>query len=85
MLRHVPSVPWCLLFVCLFAAGGARWTEITANAPWAGRYGHTTVIDSKGTIYVMGGRSGSTYLNDVWQSKDGGEAALMCVCVCARA
>jgi len=30
------------------------------------------VIDSKGTIYVMGGRSGSTYLNDVWQSKDGG-------------
>jgi hypothetical protein len=43
------------------------------TAPWAARFGHTTVIDAvSGAIYVIGGLYGSTYLNDVWVSTDGG-------------
>ncbi len=43
------------------------------TAPWAARYGHTTVIDAAGAIYVIGGYSYSgTYLHDVWVSTDGG-------------
>jgi hypothetical protein len=48
------------------------WRCRTASAPWAGRYGHTSVIDAAGAIYVIGGNYGDTYLNDVWASTDGG-------------
>jgi hypothetical protein len=49
------------------------WTCRTAKAEWAARYGHTTVIDAAGAIYVIGGRdfTGTDY-NDVWVSTDGG-------------
>jgi hypothetical protein len=30
------------------------------------------VIDTYGTIYVLGGYNGTTYFNDVWVSTDGG-------------
>ncbi len=48
-----------------------------AHAPWAGRYGHTTVIDAAGAIYVLGGVGDSKTsfnpdFNDVWVSTDGG-------------
>ncbi len=48
-----------------------------ANAPWAARSWHTTVVDAAGAIYVIGGLSfrtgeGTIYLNDVWGSIDGG-------------
>ncbi len=44
-----------------------------ANAPWAGRSGHTSVIDAAGAIFVIGGYGGyPTYFNDVWKSTDGG-------------
>ena len=43
-----------------------------ANAPWAARYGHTSVIDAAGAIYVIGGFDGSTRFRDVWASTDGG-------------
>ncbi len=48
------------------------------TAPWAGREGHTTVIDAAGAIYVIGGHYfnitnyNETYYNDVWASSDGG-------------
>ena len=52
---------------------GASWTSRTATAPWAARYGHTTVIDAvSGAIYVIGGYGGGTFLQDVWASTDGG-------------
>ncbi len=60
-------------FACVHA--GATWTSRTTSAPWAGRQGHTTVVDAAGAIYVIGGSSGSsstTYYNDVWASTDGG-------------
>jgi hypothetical protein len=44
------------------------------TAPWAGRSGHTSVIDAAGAIYVIGG-SGTGYTTcfaDVWVSTDGG-------------
>jgi hypothetical protein len=48
----------------------------TMTAPWAGRYGHTSVVDAAGAIYVIGGLSERdgiyTYYHDVWVSTDGG-------------
>ncbi len=55
------------------SAAGAMWRCRTASAPWAGRQGHTTVVDAAGAIYVIGGVGFSgAYLNDVWASTDGG-------------
>ena len=42
-----------------------------AKAPWARRYGHTSVVDAAGAIYVIGGSSYSDY-NDVWVTTDKG-------------
>jgi hypothetical protein len=58
-------------------AAGVTWTARTTSAPWAGRYGHETVVDSAGAIYIIGGSSvigglSGTYYNDVWVSTDKG-------------
>ncbi len=46
------------------------------TAPWAARFGHTSVIDASGAIYVIGGVGGTypnyIYFHDVWVSTDGG-------------
>jgi hypothetical protein len=49
------------------------WSQRTANADWATRTGHTSVIDATGAIYVLGGSSGISK-NDVWRGTAGGEA-----------
>ncbi len=53
-------------------AAGVTWSLVTSNAPWAGRWGHTTVIDAAGTIYLIGGEAATGALNDVWSSADKG-------------
>jgi hypothetical protein len=55
-------------------AAGITWTSRTAKAPWAGRRGHTSVVDAAGAIYVIGGLLGISgiYYRDVWASTDGG-------------
>jgi hypothetical protein len=47
---------------------------VTANAPWAARAQHTSVIDAAGAIYVIGGIGGNTYtaFKDVWAGTDDG-------------
>ena len=62
----VPSAGSCAL------AAGATWTSRTPRAQWAARYGHTSVIDAAGAIYVIGGNSGTTFYKDVWVSTDKG-------------
>ncbi len=58
------------------SAAGVTWTSRTLKAEWAGRYGHTTVIDANsGAIYVIGGRDFDTYYSDVWVSPDRGARA----------
>jgi hypothetical protein len=57
----------------------------TTSAPWGRRYGHTSVVDAVGAIYVIGGDDGGNYPNyiyasgtsyqDVWASTDGGARA----------
>ena len=42
------------------------------TAPWAARFGHTTVVDAAGAIYVIGGYGNGTFYSDVWVSTDGG-------------
>ena len=55
-------------------AAGATFNNRTTSAPWAARYGHTSVIDAAGAIYVLGGTAGTTGpdYQDVWASTDGG-------------
>ncbi len=53
-------------------AAGTAWRPVIASAPWAARYGHTTVIDAASAIYVLGGRNSGTVYNDVWVSTDRG-------------
>ncbi len=61
---------------------GTTWTLVIASAPWAARFGHTSVVDAAGAIYVLGGRDGNNaYLKDVWASTDQGARACACVCV----
>ncbi len=50
-------------------AAGVTWTSRTTSAPWAGRAGHTSVIDAAGAIYIIGG---CCFFDDVWTSTDGG-------------
>jgi hypothetical protein len=51
---------------------GVTWSLRAASAAWGGRSAHTSVIDSTGAIYVIGGSAGSTYYQDVWVSTNGG-------------
>jgi hypothetical protein len=82
MARPPPRVGGRARFVAFGATGRARarsaagvtWTCRTASAPWAGRTGHTSVVDAAGAIYVIGGGTGD-YFNDVWASTDGGARA----------
>jgi hypothetical protein len=56
-------------------AAGVNWTCRTASAGWAGRWGHTSVVDAAGAIYVIGGYAGGIVFHDVWASADGGARA----------
>jgi hypothetical protein len=58
---------------------GVTWREMTADAPWERRSGHSAIV-FKGWIYVLGGGngddaaiggSGRKVFNDVWRSRDG--------------
>ncbi len=56
-------------------AAGVSWTTAIASAPWAGRRGHTSVIDAAGAIYVIGGTSSDNstiFFSDMQKSIDGG-------------
>jgi hypothetical protein len=69
-LRSVPSAGSRAL------AAGITFTNRTLTAEWAGRDGHTSVIDATGAIYVIGGQNhsagGTTFYKDVWASTNGG-------------
>ena len=61
---------------------GASWTCMTANATWAVRSEHTSVVDAAGHIYVLGGGNDNgtsyVYYSDVWRSADQGAAPHRC-------
>ncbi len=55
------------------SAAGRTFTSRTLKAEWVGRYGHTSVIDAAGAIYVIGGTANcGPNFNDVWVSNDRG-------------
>ncbi len=70
----VRSAGLCVLAgIARIRPAGATWTGRATGAPWAARYGHTSVIDAAGAIYVIGGQGGgSTLYRDVWVSINGG-------------
>lgn len=56
---------------------GVNWVQVTANAPWAARQGHTSFVFNN-RIWVVGGQKvglggpfSIAFLNDVWSSTDG--------------
>jgi hypothetical protein len=54
---------------------GATWMLMNADAGWADRFGHTSVVMSDDSIVIMGGSSYSnigSFLNDTWRSTDYG-------------
>ena len=58
--------------------GGATWTEValTSGTKFSARDGHSSVAIGSGPhegIYVIGGFDGTSRLDDVWKSSDGGE------------
>lgn len=67
--------PWPVVNDVWRSVDGVTWEEITADAPWGGRYLHM-VGSYDGDLYVMGGQTDlydpSTCLSDVWRSEDGG-------------
>ncbi len=76
--RPASRAPRVRLSIRARSAAGVSWTSRTTGAPWAGRFGHTSVIDAAGAIYVLGGyrfTTRSTYYRDVWVSTDGGVRA----------
>ncbi len=68
-MRGCGSVPSAGL--CAHRLQARTFTNRALKAEWAGRLGHTSVIDAAGAIYVIGG-FGSTYFQDVWASTNGG-------------
>ena len=51
---------------------GATWTEMTSDAEWSPRDGHTSVALPDGGILLMGGRDDDMRYNDLWHSADSG-------------
>ena len=47
-----------------------QWTQATASASFSTRRGHTSVVFNN-KMWVIGGYTGSSNLNDVWYSSDG--------------
>ena len=46
--------------------GGATWKEVSNDAEWSSRWGHTSVVLPDGSIVLMGGWGGIGN-NDVWR------------------
>lgn len=60
--------------VCRGGDPVAGWQEVTHEAPWAARDGHTcAVLQEK--LWILGGREagGPTHRNDVWSSPNGAD------------
>ena len=60
------------------SAAGRTFSNRTPKAGWAARWLHTSVVDTAGAIYVIGGQANGgsyTYYQDVWASTDGGARA----------
>ena len=56
------------------AQNSSGWSEVTASAPWAARYGMSGAVFNN-NMWLIGGASGSgsvtNYYGDVWKSSDG--------------
>lgn len=62
-----PGSPNGLSKVWNLSSNRQAWNQVTASAPWSGRWRHTSLVfDDK--MWVLGGYSGGTYKNDVWYS-----------------
>ncbi len=53
-----------------YSSDGYNWTEATASAQWAARFGHAMVAHD-GKLWVIGGQTAIGAVNDVWYSEDG--------------
>jgi hypothetical protein len=52
------------------SSDGVKWSQLTSDAHWCGRGGHSSaVFDNK--LWVIAGEDGGDSVNDVWSSPDG--------------
>ncbi len=54
---------------------GTDWEQVTSNAAFSPRQGHSVLV-YKDRLFVIGGRGGGRVFNDVWRSIDGREWTL---------
>ena len=67
------------LDVWVSSDSAVSWYQLTATAPWAGRWGHGAAITESGVLLVLGGTSiASQSYNDLWASFNGGLAWFKC-------
>ena len=59
---------YVVLSVLCLSIGGTSWVLMTSAAEWSGRYSHAALIDSKDSLYILGGYDGYSNKNDVWKS-----------------
>ena len=50
-----------------YSVNGSSWTSAEVTAAYSPRMEHSSVVFNN-KIWVIGGRNGSTYMNDVWSS-----------------
>ncbi len=51
---------------------GQSWIQQTSSAGWSGRWAHSSVVVTDGSIVLMGGADNAGDKNDVWRSTDNG-------------
>eukprot|EP00927_Polykrikos_kofoidii_P085919 TRINITY_DN9476_c0_g1_i1.p1 TRINITY_DN9476_c0_g1~~TRINITY_DN9476_c0_g1_i1.p1 ORF type:complete len:570 (+),score=84.02 TRINITY_DN9476_c0_g1_i1:111-1820(+) len=63
----------CFNDVWKSADDGRSWTLVVEHALWSGRYGHTSEVNARDEIFVIGGLDADLQRsNDVWRSRDTG-------------
>lgn len=60
----------------MISADGIHWEVVLENRPVCKRAHHTSIVYNE-SIYVIGGKTFDSYLNDVWKSSDGFEWQLV--------
>jgi leucine-zipper-like transcriptional regulator 1 len=53
-----------------YSGNGSKWSQTNGSAPFGGRYG-SQVLSFNGLMWLIGGNSNGTLMNDVWNTPDG--------------
>lgn len=57
-------------FTYTYTNSKCQWELVTDNAPWYAR-GYHAMVTHASYLYIIAGQNYTSYLNDIWRSKDG--------------